>query len=51
MLGKCGRVQNDEVVVVAHAVEEIECVLGIRCVACVAGEVDFYVGVSEVNGL
>ena len=48
---ECRGVEYYQVVVVAHAVEEVECVLGIRCVACVAGEVYFHVGIGEVDGL
>ena len=39
VFGKRRRVEYNQVVVVAHTVEEVECIFGVCCVALVAGEV------------
>ena len=50
VLGKGRWVKDDEVILVAHAVEVLEGILGISLVACVAGEVELHVGAGDVNG-
>ena len=51
MLGESGRVQDDEVILVAHAVQVLEGVFGIGRVARVVGEVQGDVLVRQVDGL
>lgn len=49
MLGKCRWVEDNQVVLVAHAVQVFECILGVGCVAGIAGEVEFHVFVGQVD--
>ena len=50
VLGKCRRVQDDEVVLVTHAVEILEGILCIGCMTAVTGKVQLYVLVCQING-
>ena len=51
MLGKCGRVKNDEVVRYRHSVQVFECVLGIGFMACIAREIQFHIGIYKIHSL
>ena len=44
------RVEDDEVVLVAHAVEVLEGILGKCFVARVAGEVELHIGAGDIDG-
>ena len=50
VLGKCWRVQNDKVVLVAHAVKVFKGILCIGCMTVVAGKVQFDILVGQVDG-
>ena len=50
VLGKGRRVEDNEVVLVAHTVEVLESIFGIGLVTGIAGEVELDVLVSEVDG-
>ena len=51
VLGKGGRVEDDEVVVAACLFQELEGVLGIGFVARVAREIEFGIGACQFDGL
>ena len=51
VLGKGGRVEDDEVVLITHAVEVLEGIFGIGLVACITGEVELHVGAGDVDVL
>ena len=50
VLGKGGRVEDDEVVLIAHAVKILEGIFGVCRMARVAREVKFYILVCQVDG-
>ena len=49
MLGKCRRVENYQIILVAHTVEILEGIFGKSFVAKITGEVQFYVLVSQID--
>ena len=51
VLGECGRIENDQVLVASHALQILEGVLGIRLMAGVVGEVERHVLVGQGDGL
>ena len=51
MFGKCGWIQNYQVVLVAHTIQVFESIFGKSGMAGVTGEIQFYILVREVNSL
>ena len=51
VLGKCRRIQDNQIVLVAHPVEVLERIFGVCLMARVAREVQFHILVGKVDGL
>lgn len=51
MFGKSGRVENDEVVLVAHVLKILEGILAVGMMARAVAEIERYIGIDQIHGL
>ena len=51
VLGKGGRIENDEIVLIASLLEILEGILAESLMARIAGEIELYIAVGEFDGL